>query len=727
MDRLTVGGAAFGRPRQARRRLAGVWVALIALALALAWLPPAATAGVLDRPALERRFPSPLLVGERDPSLPVWPIFKQNGPATELVGYVFESIDLAPIPGFSGTPIDLLIAMDPDGTFLDAWVLSQHEPVFVDGLGEAPLFRFVAQYPGLSLRQNIRLGAPGTKGSATTGVEVRIDGVAKATASVRIINQTLLASALKVARAKLGFAGGKDPGEVARVRTDLPFAQHDWAGLVALGLVRPFELKSGDVQRAFAGTGAADELTAGAGGGNPRVDLYIALATVPEAGRNLLDPRGWAQMNSRIRDGDHVLLVMSAPDSFVGDDFVRGAVPERLGLRQGGLPIEMRDLDLDGNLVARGMPAVGAWKAFRVIAASGLDPGQPFDLALRVTRSHGFVYPERITREFPFRVGVPDRYLIAGATDDRGWTAIWRARAGELALLVAALAMLGWALATRARLVTDSAWLHVFRPAFLVFTLGFIGYAAQGQLSIVNLVALVQSALEGRGWTFFLYDPISTLLWAFVLVSLVLWGRGTFCGWLCPFGALQELTATAGRLLRLRPRSVPETADRWLRRGKYVALAAILGAACLRPAWADWLVEIEPFKTAITLAFVRHWPFVLYAAGFVLAAAFIHKPFCRYLCPLGAALAVMGRMRRLDWIERRIECGKPCQTCRVGCEYRAIDRRGTVDYAECFQCMECVAIFRDDRRCTPRILVQRGRRAEARSLTPAPHPEGEGK
>ncbi|HEX7155903.1 MAG TPA: 4Fe-4S binding protein, partial [Burkholderiaceae bacterium] len=710
--------AAFDRPGQALRRLARGWATL--LALLLASLAPAATAGVLDRPALERLFPSPLLLGERDPALPVWPIFKQNGPGTQLVGYVFESIDLAPIPGFSGTPVDLLIAIDPDGTFLDARVLSQHEPVFVDGLGEAPLFRFVAQYPGLSLRQSIRLGAPGTKGSATTGVEVRIDGVAKATASVRIINQTLLAAALKVARAKLGFAGGKDPDQVAHVRTDLPFAPHDWAGLVALGLVRPFELQAREVQQAFVGTGVADEAPAPAGGiaasgGSPldgardgvRVDLYVALATVPEAGRNLLDARGWAQMNARIRDGDHVLLVMSAPDAFVGEDFVRGAVPERLALRQGGLPIEMRDLDLDANLVAGGMPAIGAWKAFRVIAASGLDPGQPFDLALRVTRSHGALFPERITREFPLRVGVPDRYLIAGATDDRGWTATWRARAGELALLVAALALLGWALATRARLVADSAWLHAFRPAFLLFTVGFIGYAAQGQLSIVNLVALLQSALQGRGWGFFLYDPISTVLWAFVLVSLVLWGRGTFCGWLCPFGALQELAATAGRLLRIRPRGVPEAVDRWLRRVKYVALAAILAAACLRPAWADWLVEIEPFKTAITLAFVRHWPFVVYAAGLVLAAALVHKPFCRYLCPLGGALALMGRARRLDWIERRAECGKPCQTCRFGCEYRAIDRRGTVDYAECFQCMECVAIYRDDRRCTPRILLQR--------------------
>ncbi|STR25376.1 Uncharacterised protein [Janthinobacterium lividum] len=85
--------------------------------------------------------------------MPVWPLFRQNATATELVGYVFESLDLAPIPGFSGVPVNLLIAIDPKGSFLDVAVLSQHEPVFLDGLGEAPLFQFVKQYQGLSLKQ----------------------------------------------------------------------------------------------------------------------------------------------------------------------------------------------------------------------------------------------------------------------------------------------------------------------------------------------------------------------------------------------------------------------------------------------------------------------------------------------------------------------------------------------------------------------------------------------
>ncbi|MBN8095908.1 4Fe-4S binding protein, partial [Vibrio vulnificus] len=72
---------------------------------------------------------------------------------------------------------------------------------------------------------------------------------------------------------------------------------------------------------------------------------------------------------------------------------------------------------------------------------------------------------------------------------------------------------------------------------------------------------------------FLLYDPPSLLLWGFVLVSLVIWGRGTFCGWLCPFGALQEFVALLVKPLRIRQVAVPPRLDRWLRQVKYGLLA----------------------------------------------------------------------------------------------------------------------------------------------------------
>ena len=69
----------------------------ILLIAAMLYLP-ACLAGVLSKADLIARFPSPYIVADQDAEMPVWPIFKQNATENELVGYVFETIDLAPIP-----------------------------------------------------------------------------------------------------------------------------------------------------------------------------------------------------------------------------------------------------------------------------------------------------------------------------------------------------------------------------------------------------------------------------------------------------------------------------------------------------------------------------------------------------------------------------------------------------------------------------------------------------
>ena len=688
-----------------------LWRALLfAAALAAA---AAGHAGVLTKAGLQQRFPAPLIVGEKDVQLPVWPVFKQDGTATPLVGYVCESIDLATLPGFSGTPFNLLVALDAKGAFIDVQVLSQHEPVFLDGLGEAPLRRFVEQYRGLSLRQSIRIGAGGDR-TADSG-NAHIDGVAKATASVRILNQTLLASALRVARGKLGFAAGRDPDLLARVRRD-GFEPMDWDGLLRAGLVQRTRLARGAVEQAFAGSGVEAPARA-ADGDDLFAELHVAWLSAPVVGRNLLGEAGWQRLLGSIDDGDHALLVVgTGVYSFVGPDFVRGAVPGRLSLRQGELPIELRDLDVDDPLALptalRGADA----KVFRVIGPAGLDPAQRLDFALRVTRSKGIVFPERVSREFPVRYTLPENQLRLPASDGKSWHGIWRARAWELGVLGAALALLAVVLARPAWLIAGDRRLVRLRTGYLLFTLLFVGWFAQGQLSIVNLTALVQAVLAGRDLGFFLYDPVSVVLWAFVAVSLVLWGRGTFCGWLCPFGALQELASRLARALGVRHWRLHRTVDARLKLAKYAVLAGILVTAAAWPQWTDKAVEIEPFKTAITLNFIRSWPYVLWAAGLVLANAFVYKAFCRYLCPLGAGLALLGRVRVLRWIPRRAECGTPCQTCRHRCDYQAIRPGGAVDYGECFQCMDCVAIHASDTRCAPRIAKRRDRVIAIRPL-----------
>jgi len=695
------------------------WLARLCRSLLLsllAVLALQARAGVMTREALAQAFPSPLIIGEKSADLPVWPILKQEATATPVVAYAFESIDLAPIPGFSGTPFNLLVLLDDKGRFLDVRVLSQHEPVFLDGLGEKPMLAFVQQYKGLALTQNIRIHGQQNQGDRSDN-NVSIDGVAKATASVRILNQTLLSASLKVARARLGFGEGRDPDQVAHLRRDL-FRPMDWAALDQAGLVAHRRFLNRDIEQAFAGSvGEGLDSEAAAHPQERFVDLHFAWLSLPAVGRNLLAPAAWEALNRLLEPGDHALLLVGEGRySMLGDDFVRGAVPERLSLQQQKLPLEMRDLDFDLRPLLPPELQGAEWRVFRVIGAAGLDPSQPLDIQLQVTRSKGAIYPEKVRRVFDFELSLPSAYVEAAAGDSKSWRSIWTARAWELVLLVTALGLLVWMLRRPERLSRQPERMRRVRNAYLLFTLVFIGWWAQGQLSVVNLTALWQAVLARRSLDFFLYDPMTVLLWAFVLLSVVFWGRGPFCGWLCPFGALQELTGQLARRLGVKPRKVPERWDARLKRLKYGVLLAILVCAGLSVGWTDRLVEVEPFKTSITLNFVRAWPYVLWALVLLGLNAVFYKSYCRYLCPLGAGMAVLGRLRRFDWIARRSECGQPCQRCRSDCAYQAIDRQGRVDYDECFQCLDCVAIYESDTLCVPRI--QQGRRAGGHPVIP---------
>ena len=184
--------------------------------------PLVCIAGELTQADLSRRFQPPLHVQPKLADVPAWPLTSELEPDAGPIGYAFESIDLAPIPGFEGTPMNLLVAVDRKGAFIDVELLRQHEPVFLSGLGEEPLKDFVRQYAGKNLRQEITVSTIyGSTRGAGGGNRVVLDGVTKATASVRIVNQSVLAAAFAVARAKLGFTDPGARGPAAQARADV--------------------------------------------------------------------------------------------------------------------------------------------------------------------------------------------------------------------------------------------------------------------------------------------------------------------------------------------------------------------------------------------------------------------------------------------------------------------------------------------------------------------------
>lgn len=684
--------------------------ALLGLLLVLLGAAPA-LAGTLAKADIERRFGPPLHVQEKLSEIPAWPLTSELEPEAGPVGYVFESIDLAPVPGFEGTPMNFLVSIDRKGNFMDVELLHQHEPVFLGGLGEAPLREFITQYAGRNIKQQflIALNAARNRTGASHDHigQTTLDGVAKATASVRIVNQSVLGAALEVARAKLGFANRKQRGPAAQVLPDV-YDKVSFAEMLKNGMVGCLRLTNAEVEKLFAGSdGAGVDDEALAHPDEVFLDLYIAYLNTPTIGRAILGDAQYKVATDRNFDNRHLWWIASAGRyPIIDEDFVPGAQSPRLTMAQDGLFLELRDQGFEPKNIA-GPPPLNASRLFGVYAEAGLDPARQLELTLTITRAKGMILPTLTHRQVTLNYTPPARLFAYPPEPLPEWLLAWQARWLELAILGVALTLLCIVL-TRPRWISvDARRLKIFRLGFLAFTLLYLGWYAQGQLSIVQITGAIKSLKAGQGLWSYLYDPISLLLIGLTAISFFVWGRGTFCGWLCPFGALQEFVGLLARRLHLPRLQIPLATAKKLEWGRYLVLAVLVGAAWLLPRQGESLNEVEPFKTAITVGFDRSWPFVAYAGGLLLAGTFYYKLFCRFICPLGGAMSLGGRLRRWNWLPRRAECGQPCQRCKVVCEYDAIEPTGEIRYDACFQCLDCVGIYHDHLRCVPIMLYEK--------------------
>jgi hypothetical protein len=318
------------------------------------------------------------------------------------------------------------------------------------------------------------------------------------------------------------------------------------------------------------------------------------------------------------------------------------------------------------------------------------------------------------------------RGLKAGGAEPAGadaplWVAAWQQAHFRIGVLIAGLVVLTLILVLQDWLARYPTFLGILRRGFLLYTIFFIGWYGLAQLSVVQVLTFVHAAIRNFRWENFLIDPMLFILWSFVAVTLLLWGRGVYCGWLCPFGAMQELAQQVARRFKIRQFEFPDVVHERLWGVKYVILIVLFGLSLQSMGQAVRYAEIEPFKTAITLRFEREWPFVLYAAGLLAVSLVNRKFFCKYLCPLGAALTIPGRFRVFDWwLRRRKECGRPCQTCANECEVRAIRPTGEINANECHYCLDCQVTYYSDRKCAPLIERRLKREERARRLTTHP-------
>ncbi|MDA8217639.1 MAG: 4Fe-4S binding protein [Dehalococcoidales bacterium] len=192
----------------------------------------------------------------------------------------------------------------------------------------------------------------------------------------------------------------------------------------------------------------------------------------------------------------------------------------------------------------------------------------------------------------------------------------------------------------------------------------------------------------------------SIILFVAILVSAV-FAKSYFCGWVCPFGTIQEWISTLSHWLQRKVSPLGSAVrwlkvnlaflaslDPWLRYGKYLVLAwatfgaAIFGVMVFR--------DYDPWAALLTVTELQ-LGFGFGVLVLVLVASFfVERPWCRYACPLGAVIGIAGKASLLK-IQREGQACAGCNLCSKKCPMGIpVETLSRVDSADCNMCLQCV-------------------------------------
>jgi NosR/NirI family transcriptional regulator, nitrous oxide reductase regulator len=226
----------------------------------------------------------------------------------------------------------------------------------------------------------------------------------------------------------------------------------------------------------------------------------------------------------------------------------------------------------------------------------------------------------------------------------------------------------------------------------LAASVGYLGLYKSQLLSIVNLFGVLRWNLPlfkyNLGWYAFAL---------FALVSTVLWGR-LYCGRICAYGALTQLLDP---IVPARFRfDVPLRVERHASKIKYAVLGVVV-VYFLATSDMSIYRYVEPFWM-----FTGHGSHGLWLAlGLLLVATvFVRNLYCRFLCPVGAALGLLSKLTVFG-IKRWSECNS-CKLCEKTCQWGAIQGPKII-MTECVRCDDCERLYMDQQKCPHWIIIRR--------------------
>src|SRR5450830_704469 len=652
-------------------------------------------------------FPGATHFSERKGQPPYVEAYDNASAQKKLLGYVMLSTDITDTPAYSGKPVVTLIGMDKAGRFVGVKVLKHSEPILLLGIPESALLRFNAQYIGKSVADKIEVG----QSRPDEGV-LGLDAISGATVTVIAQNQVMMTSGTVVAR-QVGILA---PTVREPARYAVNGKRSSWDEMVKQGAVQRLLVKPEQVGLER--------------GPEPFIELWFGDLNHPDIGKSLLGDNSWNNLRLQLKEGEHAIFVIrtGGVESFKGSGFVRGGIYDRVQVRQGADAFTFRDYDALNlyGLDAAGAPSFNESAIF-IIRSKSFSAAYPWKLSFlgnRVDRATG----ARVFTSFDAPYWLPAAALEGGRPKieepDAPWVRIWKSRAVEIALFAALLIAVTVVYALREKLTRRSThknkWpVNAFKYSAWAISIVFVGFGAMAQPSITQVLTWLHALLFHWTWSLFLSDPFIFLFWIFIIFTVFLFGRGLFCGWMCPFGSLSEALYKLGGLIGLK-RFQGHLARVWhdrLKWVKYAVLFGLLTVSLFSLGLAEMLSEVEPFKTTFLVGIShRGWPYGLFVCAILGLSIFIERPYCKYICPLGAALAMPSTFRWFG-LPRKQDCNS-CKACAVGCGSLAIDADGRIDHRECLHCLDCMVLYTDVKGCPPLAKERKRRERDGLEITP---------
>lgn len=562
----------------------------------------------------------------------------------ELVGYVFETPDLPPEEIGYSAPIDVLVGIDLEGTLTGIKVMyytESYKSIRGDFINTE---YFPDQFENKNIIENFRVG-------------LDIDGISRATITSWAVARGVRNAARQVALAYLTDTEYATSTNADSTALQILQAQ-SWEEMMQSGLISTLTIIQPDASKL--------ELTFAFMGHDGLGEILVGVEDFSRADR---------EASNRVGDGSMMLVGIDG----------NATIPfrqERLAIEQDQIvyPIQRRRFvyvgSADGGKIADRMRFAGAMvmdakidlsRPFTILYNTGLDLGG-FDT---VTRLDYQVPP--VPLALALGTPVPAEYLPDEESDEELYnednviaTLISDAPWPEVSALLLLLVMV------MTSFLRKSASL---RWATLAYTLLYLGFIDGGFVSVSHITNGIK-----LGPSMFMSDLPTLLIILFTLITTLFWGR-VFCSSLCPFGALQDFIAKI--LPRHFQKDVPQAIHDKAIYIKYGILAFLLVMAV---SFSDLSVfqYFEPFGTV----FYRSQSILLWviAAGFLIGTIFINRFYCRYLCPLGAALGVISFVSPFK-IKRVQQC-QVCTVCEHACPTGAI-RGPAIDFKECVRCDVC--------------------------------------